>query len=430
MSNSLWPDTAQVEGNSISLAGCDLGRLAVQYGTPLYVFDEKTIQQSFRAFRDGLDAYPGDSTIFYACKALLNTAIAQLLDREGAFFDVVSLNELLLLRHAGIDLRRMRLHGNGTPLNELYRAVNMGIGQIVLDNQAQIDAVATVADYVGRKQPVLIRLAPDITAGSHTHIQTGQKASKFGFNNARMAIKRVQAKPALQLQGLHAHLGSQIDDLTMLPQLIAFLHDTAASLDMPLQELCIGGGLAVATHPSGSTTDIAAYCKTVVTQMRQIFGSQLPHLSIEPGRSIVGRAGVALYKMVGCKTVDAHTSWLHLDGGMGDNIRPALYGARYHAAVVDRPRATPIHTYHLCGRYCESGDVLVKNMRLPAMQPGDVVAIPSAGAYTLSMASNYNGIGRPAVVLVRAGQHYLIQERETIADIIKRDRPLPENIRS
>ena len=430
----LWPDSAEIHDHQLMIAGCNIGQLAARFGTPLYVFNEATIVNAIAAYKRGLEAYSAEIGIHFASKALLNTAIAQLMTREGIGIDVVSLNELALVRNAGVDLAHVHFHGNATPSAELAQAMTWGVGCIIVDNLAQLDTVIALSDQLAQPQPIMLRVEPGVVAGGHAHIQTGHKASKFGMppHVLSVAIDRLQSAPNLTLIGLHAHIGSQIRDAEPVIATVACLLDIARSerkrTGWQMQELCVGGGLAVPTSRAEKPASISNYCETLVNLVTEACRTRnlpLPRLSIEPGRSLVARAGVGVYTVTGSKPRADAPDFLHVDGGMGDNIRPSLYAATYEAVRVDSADSQPTATYAIAGRYCESGDVLIKSVGLPPTAVGDLLAIPAAGAYTLSMASNYNGIGRPAVLLLRDGTAHLIQRREAVADLIARDLDLP-----
>lgn len=428
----LWPDTTVKTPARLTIGGCDVNSLAAQYGTPLYIFDETTIRNSSRAFKREMARYAGGATVYYAAKAFLNGALVRLLRDERLHLDVVSLNELAMAQHAGFDVANCHLHGNGTPFEELESAVRWGIGRIVIDNFDQLAAVIAITKKFDLQQTVLLRVAPDVAAGGHAKIQTGKATSKFGFNiddgSALKAIELAHAAPTLDFVGLHAHTGSQIRDFGALHKtivrLFAVAHDAREQFGWQMREISPGGGLAVATAPDETSGDIVAYCaavRRVVTLAAKQVGLPLPHVSIEPGRAIIARAGVAVYTVTGQKRLDDAPDFLHIDGGLGDNVRPSMYDARYTALNASRPAARATTDYAIAGRYCESGDVLIPRVTLPDTKTGDLLAVPVSGAYTLSMASNYNGIGRPAVVFVHNGTAKLVQRRETWQDIIMRD---------
>ena len=436
----VWPETASLSADGhLLIGGCDMPALANSYGTPLYVFCEHTIRQACRRYRDAFaQAFQGQTVVHYASKALLNTAIAQLVASEGLGLDVVSGGELFVALRAGIPAGRIHLHGNAKPRAELEQALDAGIGQIMVDNLDELALLAHLTAGRAQPQPVALRLTPNIVPDTHHHIQTGQADSKFGFalDALGAAGQIVRDAPGLQLVAVHAHLGSQITDEAPYRAAITVLLDCIAALReqqrIVVEEVNLGGGLGVAYQPGDSDPDLTGFAEAIGAALEQgIVERQLPllRLAIEPGRSIVARAGVALYRVIARKFLSAHSdaaAFVHIDGGMADNIRPSLYGARYTAVLANRAGEAPSQHVHVAGRYCESGDVLLRGVDLPQAEPGDLLAVATSGAYTLSMASTYNLVPRPAAVLARDGQARLIQRRETYADLVSRDSPLTD----
>jgi diaminopimelate decarboxylase len=454
----LWPDTAAVDDRGhLAIGGCDVVALAREHGTPLYLLDEATFRGSCRAYRLALARhYPAASAPHYASKALLNTAVAQLVAEEGLGLDVVSGGELYVALRAGFPPERIHLHGNAKPRSELEQALAAGVGNIMVDTLDELELLARLTAGRAAPQSIMLRLTPDIAADTHAHIETGRAASKFGLPLEALAAaaERIVAAPGLRLAGLHAHLGSQIFDYAPIGQAVGVLLDCAARLrerhGLAVHEISPGGGLGVpyvAEQPQPDTDAYVAAVARAVVEGCAARGLPLPRLVIEPGRSIVARAGVAVYEIVATKPlrgignwglgagVKAHqlpvpnpqapaTRYLHVDGGMADNIRPALYGAHYTALLANRPSAPATQVVHIAGRFCESGDVLLRDLPLAEAGPGDLLAVAVAGAYTLSMASNYNLVPRPALLLVGEGRARAIQRRETYADLAARDLPL------
>ena len=432
----LWPTSTTVENGRLLIAGCDLATLAAQHGTPLYLLDAATIRTIAAHYDAALRrAYAGAVSIHYASKALLNTGLAQLMHRLGLGLDVVSGGELAIAHHAGFPMQHIHLHGNATPPAELAHAVELGIGKIVVDNLDQLAALAQITRNRAQPQPIMVRIAPDIADGAHAHIRTGAAAAKFGMplvdGTAARGVALALSAPGLQLVGIHAHIGSQLRSFAALREtvkrLLAFAAEQRAIHGWTLSELSPGGGLAVAYLPDEQAGDIDTYANTIADAVQsgcEHHDLPLPRLVIEPGRSLVARAGVAIYTITGRKSVADGLDYLHIDGGMGDNARPALYNAQYTAALVGKPLEPPTTTVQIAGRYCESGDILIREVALPAAGPGDLLAVPVAGAYTLSMSSNYNGVPRPAVLLLDAGRAHILQRRETWQDIVSRDLPL------
>lgn len=436
----LWPDTTQINAaGHLEIGGCDITELAAQYGTPLYLLDEATLRGMMRSYRNAFAAaYPATSRVHYASKALLNLALAQIVAQEGLGLDVVSGSELLVARRAGLPMEQVHLHGNAKTRAELERALEWGVGAVVVDNLDELDQLAVLSSGRDQPQGVLLRVAPDIAAHTHAHIATGGADSKFGLPRAALdtAAERVLAAPGLRLLGLHAHIGSQLFEVAPFSATLRVLLAMAARLrdrfGITVDEISPGGGLGVPYTADTSPPDLAGYAATLANSTRALcdeHGLPLPRLTVEPGRSIVGRAGVALYRVVARKQRGAFSAmqdadsplYLHIDGGMADNIRPALYGARYTALLANRAADPPSTQVHVAGRYCESGDVLLRDVPLAAAVPGDLLAVAVAGAYTLSMASNYNMALRPALLLLNNGSARLIQRRETEDDLLARD---------
>ena len=441
----LWPQTCQMDDRGeVWLGGCAASALAAAHGTPLYVFDEATLTGAVAAYRSALArAYPGSAQIAYASKAFLCTALAQLWAREGLDLDVVSGGELAIALAAGLPASRIHFHGNNKTPAELIEALNAGIGRIVVDNFQELATLGRLAGQRGGPAiSIWLRIAPGVQAHTHAHIQTGQDDTKFGFTlssgDAERAVALALATPGLKLLGVHAHIGSQIYEPESLAASAARLvHFAAVMRDLhgfTLAELSPGGGWGVPMVADDPDVPTAVYVDALaqgVTQACRAAGLPLPHLVLEPGRSLVARAAVALYRVGARKEIPGVRTYVSLDGGMADNIRPALYGAHYTAHRIpaqDVPAeqiaarlAEPSEVVTLAGKFCESGDVLIRDVSLPRLASGDLVALPMAGAYTLSMASNYNMARRPAVLLVAGGGARLIQRRETYADLAARD---------
>lgn len=437
----LWPDTATIgENGHLWIAGCDTIALAKQYGTPLYVFDAATIRAMCQGYCQALSAASlgiAEVSIHYASKALLNTGIARLIASEGLGLDVVSGGELFVALRAGVAPEHIHLHGNAKPQAELEQALNAHIGQIVVDNLDELALLASLTAARSTAQSIALRMAPGIAPDTHQHIQTGQSDSKFGLPLEALdsAAQIILESPGLRLVGLHVHLGSQIFETHPYAQAIAVLLDCAQHLQelaLQIEEINLGGGVGTAYTSAQHNPDLTAYAEAIGQALRQGCSERhlaLPRLAIEPGRSIVARAGVALYSIVSRKFlptlqsagIPSASAYLHLDGGMADNLRPALYGARYTALLANQALEEATKHVHLSGRYCESSDVLIRDILLPEAIPGDIVALAVSGAYTLSMSSNYNLTPRPAVLLLEHGRAQLLQRRETYEDLVDRD---------
>ena len=431
----LFPITARVDASGrLWLGGCLAGDLAREFGTPLYVYDAETLLARIREARSALEGYPGPHRLAYAGKAFLCLGLAQILRREGLDLDVTSAGEMAVARAAGFPPQRVHLHGNSKSAAELSEALGWGIGTIVVDNLHELELLGRLTAGQPARQRVWLRVAPGIDVHTHPHRKTGLLDSKFGFTletgAAADALRQALAMAGLQVVGLHAHIGSQVFQPEPFARATALLLDLAASVGFAPQELSPGGGWGAATSPEEADLPLAAFGEAIARAAVERCARHrlpLPTLVIELGRAIVGPAGVALYRVRSRKDIPGVRTYLSLDGGMGDNIRPALYGARYTALAADRAAAPPEEIVTLAGRFCESGDIIARDVPLPRLQAEDLIAVPRAGAYCLAMSSNYNLVPRPAVVIVRDGKAVLLQRRETAADLLARDLPLPPN---
>jgi diaminopimelate decarboxylase len=424
-----WPASAVRLGDGdILFGGVRLTELADGYGTPVYALDEAEVRRRAAAYRSALP----DASVHYAAKAFLCSTLARWLDEEGVGLDVCSGNELGLALAARFPAERILLHGNAKSEAELSLAVSRGVGRIVVDSFSEISHLAALADP-HRPQGVYVRVVPGIEAGHHSAVRTGVDDQQFGFSlsdgAALEAAARVLAQPHLWLDGLHCHLGSQISDIgpyllavDRLVELLAELRDRHGCV---LPELDLGGGHAIAYRPGEPSFAPAEFAACVLPRLRQRCAEHrlpVPRHAIEPGRAIVGPAGVAVYRVLALKHTPGGRRILAVDGGMSDNPRPALYGAGYSAYLVGRRPAGPLAPARVVGRHCEAGDVLVPDAELPAdVRPGDLLAVPAAGAYQLSMASGYNLVGRPPLVGVHEGEDRLLLRREGLADLLGRE---------
>ncbi|HEX8969856.1 MAG TPA: diaminopimelate decarboxylase, partial [Chloroflexota bacterium] len=393
--SGLLPDTAGVTPEQhLTLDGVDLVEMAAEFGTPLYVYDEATIRGRARAYRDGLQAaYAGPSLVSYAGKAYCAPWLLRIVAEEGLGLDCVSGGELFVARSTGFPAERVWLHGNNKSLDELALALEYGVGRVVVDNFEDIERLSRLAGERGERQVVLLRVAPGVEAHTHAHIQTGALDTKFGMSlqtgAAAAAVRQIQASRNLKLVGLHAHIGSQIFDMEPYRETISRLFAFASRVGLDLTELSPGGGFGVRYTPTDQVMDPTQVTRVIaqaVCDSAHGSGTGLPLLSIEPGRSIVGPAGVAIYRVGSVKQISGVRTYVAVDGGMADNIRPTAYGAVYTPLLANRMFDPADATVAIAGRYCESGDVLVQHARLPMPSVGDVVAVPASGAYHLSMA--------------------------------------------
>ena len=400
--------------------------LATEYGTPLYVFDEHTLRRQCAEYKTEFGRRYADTRVLYACKALTNKALLQLFMEEGLGLDVVSGGELGMAQMAGFPLEKVYFHGNNKSAEELGLALDWHIGRIVVDNFHELDMLAKMAKERRRIPDILIRLTPGVDPHTHEYITTGLIDSKFGFylSSWENAVSQAMSSPDLNLVGLHFHIGSLIFESEPYEKSVQVVLDFAAKMKskyaFELQELNVGGGFAVQYMTDSPAPPMAYYAEAitarVIDKCREL-NLPLPQLVIEPGRSIVGRAGVALYRAGVVKDIPDVRRYVSVDGGMGDNIRPALYGALYEALIANKVLDKETNRVTIAGKFCESGDVLINDIDLLPVSNGDIIAIPSCGAYCLSMASNYNAAFKPAVVLVKEDKARLIRRRETLADL-------------
>ena len=419
---SVFPMSAGLDGSGqLTVAGHNLAELAKTYGTPLYVYDGGTIRNRVSTLKENLDRYyPGDSETAYAVKAYFSSVFASKLASLGIGADVVSLGELHVAKKAGFSAESIHLHGNNKTEAELRDALDWGIQAIVVDSLDELSFLENIAREMGKVARIWLRITPDLKVNTHPHIETSNTGSKFGLHiinrQASIAINRAQRSEWLDLAGLHTHLGSQIFDTTPYISAIKMLFALAEEEHYIPKEISPGGGWGIRyTEADAVSDDVMPWIKAVsetVKDEAEKRGWPLPKLVLEPGRWIVGRAGVALYSIGSQKDLPDGLHIVAIDGGMADNPRVALYQADYTARVAQRAGMQPEQAVRIVGRFCESSDVLIPEISLPKLQRGDVLAVPAAGAYQLSMASNYNFATRPAVLWLEEGQVEVMQKRE------------------
>jgi diaminopimelate decarboxylase len=429
----LWPETTKrsAEG-ALTIGGVSADELAERYGTPLYVFDEATLRGRARLAIAAFRAAYLDSRVVYAGKAYLSAAIVGILADEGLGLDVVSGGELYAGLAAGLAPGAITFHGSNKSEQELREALAAGIGTIVVDNLHELEVLARLTAGSSRRTTVLLRLNPGVDVHTHDKIKTGITDSKFGFpiwtGDAATGMERAVQIPGIEVAGYHAHIGSQLFEpeayrLT-IDALVTFASEMRRRHGLTPRVISPGGGFGIAYREgetNASFEEVAAVIGAALTSACAREALPLPELVVEPGRSIVGPAAVALYRVGAIKTIPAVRTYVSVDGGMADNIRPALYGARYSAALANRDARGPLEPVTIAGKYCESGDVLIDRVELPPLETGDLLAVPAVGAYCLPMASNYNFAPRPAVVLVHEGQGRLIRRRESYQDLLALD---------
>ena len=413
----LFPPGAAVDdGGELVVGGCRLRDLAAEFGTPAYVVDEGALRARAREYRDELAAQWEDSLAIFASKAFPCTAGLRALAQEGLGCDVAGAGELVHAVAAGVDPARIYLHGNAKTDEDLERAIDAGVGTVVIDN---LDDVDRLERLVRDEQAVLVRVIPGVRPETHAAVATGQEDSKFGLApaDARRAIERLRGSDRLRLDGLHVHIGSQILDAAPFGQAVQAL---AAYGEFAVYDL--GGGLGSRYTHDDRPPSVDEYLDVLVGAAREHLPSTA-RLVIEPGRSLVARAGVTIYRVVTVK--DGARTFVAVDGGMGDNLEVSLYGQPFEAVIAARaePGEREPETCDLVGHHCESGDRLIAGIELPRPQVGDLVAVPVTGAYTFPLSNNYNGALRPPVVFVAGGEHREVIRRETFADLVRRDVP-------
>jgi len=428
---SLFPLTAEVsEQGHLIIGGCDTVGLAAEFGTPLYLFDEFNLRSKCTECKAGFSQHYADTTIIYAGKAFINKALALILKEEGLGLDVASAGELSIAHSVGFPLDQVYFNGNNKSAEEIELALEWRIGRIVVDNFYELTMLSEMAEKSGYKPDILLRLSPGVDPHTHKYIATGIVDSKFGFplSSVEEAVAQAMSAPSLNLVGLHFHIGSLIFEVEPYEQSIEVSLNLAAEMKrkygFELGELNIGGGFAIQYILDSPAPPISTYAEVIVSKIiskcREL-KLALPRLVVEPGRVIVGQAGVALYKVGVVKDIAGVRCYVSVDGGMADNIRPALYGSKYEAVVANKVLAKETEKVTITGKFCESGDILVEDVNLPPVSAGDIIAIPDCGAYCLSMASNYNAFLKPAIVLVKEGKAHLIRRRETFADLTRYD---------
>ena len=424
----VFPDTAEVQDGRLRVGGCLVADLAREYGTPLVILDRATFEGRARAYAAALSP----SQVNYAGKAFCCVAICELLDELGLSLDVCTGGELATALAAGFPAERITFHGNNKSEAELVAAKEAGVGRLVLDSFDEIERVAAS----GIQTKLLIRVTPGVEAHTHEFVQTGQEDSKFGFTLAGGvaldALKRALDIPGCEVIGLHAHIGSQIFEMAAfdlaIRRLAGFAAEAKERLGFKTLELNAGGGLGIAHTEDEMTPEIDVSVGRIAEAVKREFvgaGLGAPRVMVEPGRSIVGSAAVTVYEVGTVKVIPGVRTYVSVDGGMSDNLRPALYGARYQAFLADRMEAPEGPRVTLSGKHCESGDILIRDVHLPQdVAPGDLAVVPATGAYTYSMANNYNRVPRPAVVMVEDGHSVVIVSRETNESLLVNDRRL------
>lgn len=422
----------KINNNTLSIGGINTSDLVKEYGTPLYVYDENLIRKTMKRYRNAFKVEELKNKIAYAGKAYLTVDMCRIVKDEGLYLDVVSGGELYTAMKSNFPMSKIYFHGNNKTLDEIEMGVRLNVGRFVVDNFYEIEEINKVAEHYGKIQKVLLRITPGIEAHTHDYIKTGQVDSKFGFtilnNKTIEAVKIVINMPNLELVGLHSHIGSQIFDLApfideteLMMKLIKTIKD---EVGYEIKELDLGGGFGIYYKDGDDPLKIEVFCDTILNKAILIAGElniEVPQLVLEPGRSIVGNAGTTLYTIGSIKEIPEIKKYVSVDGGMTDNIRPALYNAEYECVIANRVESQCNEIVTISGKCCESGDILLNNVQIPKAVSGDILAVLSTGAYGYSMSSNYNKIPRAAVINVRDGNIRLICKRETYEDMIRNE---------
>lgn len=429
---SIKPITTVVnERGNLEIGGCDLVKLAETYGTPLYVIDNVTLRSICREYKEAFASYP-KVQMMYASKALCTLATSAIIASEGFGFDVVSAGEIYTVYKAGADMSKVLFNGNNKSFDELALALDLDVGRISVDNFFELSLLNEIALSKNKNVDILLRITPGIECHTHEYIQTGHLDSKFGFDLTQIddAVELIKNEYTnLKIHGLHAHIGSQIFETSIYGDEVEILVKEIARLEqkynIKLDEINIGGGLGVKyveTDCPPEPKDIASIVIQRLNSAIEKYNIELPTVFIEPGRSIISTSGVTLYSIGSSKQVPYGTKYVAVDGGMADNARPSMYQAAYTAQIVNKPNIKDaLQKVTIAGRFCESGDILIKNIELPNPEEGDILCVYNTGAYNYSMASNYNRVQKPAMVLVNNSQSDIIVNRETLEDLISHD---------
>ena len=429
---AVLPRTAEVRGNHLFIGGVDMVELAQSQGTALYVFDEEDLRYRMETYLSAFRSRYANSDVLYASKAFLNKEVVRIAADEGLCLDVSGGGELACAQAAGFPMERVFVHGNNkTPL-ELEEAISAGVGRIVVDSRIELARVSEIAGRHGIVQDIYLRITPGVEADTHEYIRTGCEDSKFGFTMledfAFRCVADALATPNVRLVGLHCHIGSQIFALHSFREavqvMVEFMARIKRKYGYTIEELDLGGGLGIAYTTEDRPSSIEDFAECTVAAVRDFcdeYGVEPRRLLVEPGRSLVANAGVTLYTVGILKTLPGIRKYVAVDGGMSDNIRTALYHAQYEPPIANKAAEPRTEIVTLCGKHCESGDAVVVDMPLQHPDLGDIVCVFGTGAYCSTMASNYNGQPRPAVVFVRDGLARTTTRRETYEDLLARD---------
>lgn len=416
----------------LEIGGCNSLDLAKKFGTPLYVIDEELVRNNCRIFKNSFVEKNIETEVIYASKAFLTIGMCRLINEEGLSLDVVSGGELYTAIKSGFPIQKVYMHGNNKTKSELTMAIKAGVGRIIIDNKQEIEIIEKICETLDKKVDVLLRVNPGIEAHTHEYIQTTKNDSKFGEsifnNNIYETINTLINSKTINLKGFHCHIGSQIFEeesfYLEVWVMLKFLNKVKNNCGYSSEELNLGGGFGIYYANGDTPIKLESFLNNmlkIIIEKSNELNLSVPKIMIEPGRSIVSNAGTTLYDIGATKTTFGQKNYIFVDGGMTDNPRPALYGAKYEATIANKVLENNKTLYTVAGKCCESGDMIVKDIMLPKAEAGDILAVFSTGAYNYSMASNYNRIPRPAVIFVKNGQSRLVVKRESYEDLIKND---------
>lgn len=430
LDKNIMPITAKINSQgALEIGGCNTIELAQEYGTPLYIIDEATLQENCFNYIKSLRSYFKDFLVLYASKAFCSTAILNLVNNYGMGIDVVSGGELYAALKAKVNNENIYFHGNNKSYDEIEFAIKSNIGKFVCDNFHELNLIDVISQKLNKKVKVLIRFTPGIECHTHEYIKTGHLDSKFGFDLEYFdqVIADIKSKPNITLVGLHGHIGSQIFEIKPYLDLLEIYMEKIYKLknehQLEIKELNIGGGIGISytnTDDPFTIDDWAQAISKKLNELTQKYNLNTPKIICEPGRSIVGPSGVTLYTVGNVKNIPEVRKYIAVDGGMADNPRPITYQAKYSCLIANKAQQKDTEVVTIAGRYCESGDILIKDISLPPITTGDILAVFSTGAYNYSMSSNYNMVPKPACILVKNGKSNLIIKRETYSDVIKK----------
>lgn len=435
----ILPITAEINREAhLVIGGNDIIKLKEEYGTPLYIIDIAAIKDQCRSYKKNFNFADLEVGIVYAAKAFICTAMCQLMEKEGLGIDVATGGELFIALNSGFPVEKIHFHGNNKSFEEIKYGLESKVGHFMVDNFMELETLGKLCKKDKIKQKIMLRINPGIKAGTHEYIQTGKIDSKFGFglhNNAAFeAIKKISEYKNLELTGITAHIGSQIFNLSCYSELIEammkFIKMIRDKLGISIKRINIGGGLGiqyVSEDDSPTIEDLSNLVYDTVKKCQKKYGFKIEKFYLEPGRSIVGSAGVTLYEVGGIKEINESKKYILIDGGMSDNIRPMLYRSRYSAYIANKMedgRNTPDGSkinYSIAGKHCESGDVIINDIKLPEVSSGDFIVVATTGAYCYAMSSNYNGQPKSAVAAVENGDSWIWIKRQTYKDLVMKD---------